>query len=195
MPRRVHISTKSEIRREVRAERKTHVAALDPSIQALIFRIPPRPILELIDAAMTIGLYAAAGDEAPANAYARHFYDAGHHIALPYFSDRDSDMAFRQWQNPYDENTLAAGPYGMAQPRADDAIMTPDVLIMPLIAFTSKCERLGQGGGHYDRYLAIHNPQYKIGLAYDIQERPFIPTEPHDVPLDYIVTPTRLIQR
>ena len=53
-------------------------------------------------------------------------------------------------------------------------------------------ERLGQGGGHYDRWLAHHPDTIRIGMAWDGQLVDELPVEPHDVPLDAVVTPTRL---
>mgnify|MGYP006195389569 FL=1 len=52
--------------------------------------------------------------------------------------------------------------------------------------------RLGQGAGHYDRWLANNPPHAAIGLAWDCQLEESLPIEPHDVPLHAVVTPTRL---
>ena len=63
------------------------------------------------------------------------------------------------------------------------------------MGFTPSGKRLGQGGGHYDRWLAEHPAVLKIGLAWDIQcvePEDALPTEPHDIALDAVVTPTRM---
>ncbi len=70
--------------------------------------------------------------------------------------------------------------------------MVPDVVFVPLLGFTEHLERLGQGGGHYDRWLAAHPQTVAIGLAWDVQLLDALPVEPHDVRMDAIVTPTRL---
>ena len=70
---------------------------------------------------------------------------------------------------------------------------TPDILIIPLLAFDRQGNRLGQGGGYYDRYLENNNA-LKIGLAYAQQEYEGLPTEPHDQKLDWIITPKEAIK-
>ncbi len=101
-------------------------------------------------------------------------------------------MVFRAHSDPYDGEDLEVGPFGMLQPCEDASVLVPDVLFVPLVGFTEKGERLGQGGGHYDRWLAEHSEATKIGLAWDIQLCETLPTEPHDIALDAIVTPTRI---
>lgn len=70
--------------------------------------------------------------------------------------------------------------------------ITPTIILVPLIGFDARGNRLGQGGGYFDRYLARLTHKLTIGVAYDCQEVEEIPTEPHDIPLDYIITPTRI---
>lgn len=69
-----------------------------------------------------------------------------------------------------------------------------DVTVVPMLAFNQDKFRLGYGGGYYDRYLFCRHT-VKIGLAYDEQQNDEIEFEKHDVPLDVIVTPTRVIGR
>ena len=67
---------------------------------------------------------------------------------------------------------------------------------MPLLAATPAGVRLGQGGGYYDRTLATLRRNSRIlaiGLAWDIQVTDALPCEDWDQPLDYIATPTRLV--
>jgi 5-formyltetrahydrofolate cyclo-ligase len=66
------------------------------------------------------------------------------------------------------------------------------VLFVPVVGFTEDGARLGQGGGHYDRWLAAHPGAVAIGLAWDCQRVDALPVEPHDAPLAAVVTPTRL---
>ena len=63
---------------------------------------------------------------------------------------------------------------------------------MPLLGFTDRGERIGYGGGHYDRWLARNEPLAAIGLAWDCQLVEELPTEPHDRQLTAVITPTRL---
>ncbi|RNJ61720.1 MAG: 5-formyltetrahydrofolate cyclo-ligase [Porphyrobacter sp. IPPAS B-1204] len=185
-------STKSELRKALRAARKAHVEALPDHIRGLLFHRPPAPLLARIPQEATIGVYHAGPWEAPAAAYARFFHEAGHTIALPRFAAPDAPMAFARHTDPYADSELEVGPFGMLQPAGDAEALIPDVLFVPLVGFTPALERLGQGGGHYDLWLAEHPPLLAIGLAWDAQSRDSLPTEPHDRPLDAVVTPTRI---
>ena len=92
-----------------------------------------------------------------------------------------------------EESDLEAGVWGLRQPGVDAAVVVPEVLFMPLVGFTARGDRLGQGGGYYDRYLAAHPQTIAIGMAWDVQEVPELPTELHDIRLSAIVTPTRVL--
>jgi len=185
-------TSKTELRRKLRDARRAHVAAMPEAIRGLLFHHPPAPLLARIPDAAVIGLYHAGAWEAPAGAYARFFHEAGHPIALPRFAARDSPMDFANHTDPHSESDLEIGPFGMLQPEAGADRLVPDVLFVPLLGFTERGERLGQGGGHYDRWLAEHPAALTIGLAWDVQLCADLPSEPHDVPLDAIVTPTRI---
>lgn len=184
--------TKDELRKALRARRKAHVDALPDNLRALMFHRPPAPLLARIPPEAVIGLYHAGPFEAPAGAYARFFRDAGHTIALPHFAGREAAMTFRHHTDPYAQDDLEVGPFGILQPGADAEPLVPDVLFVPLLGFTATGARLGQGGGHYDRWLAEHAPLLTVGLAWDAQLCDSLPTEPHDVPLGTVVTPTRI---
>ncbi len=184
--------TKAELRKQLRAARKVHVAEQPNAVKALLFNRPPRPLLEKIPAEAVIGLYHAVGSEAPAAAYARHFHESGHTIALPAFDDEQAAMDFREFTDPIGESDLEDAPFGIRQPCPKNSILKPDVLFVPLIGFTARGVRLGQGGGHYDRWLSAHPYGIAIGLAWDSQLCEEIPSEPHDIRLDAIVTPTRI---
>jgi len=69
-----------------------------------------------------------------------------------------------------------------------------DVIVVPVLGFDRSGNRLGYGKGHYDRFLSTQSGALTVGLAYaDMEVKPGIPTEPHDVPLQYIVTETGII--
>lgn len=81
-------------------------------------------------------------------------------------------------------------PENCPQARCDN----PEVTLVPMLAFDSGLYRLGYGGGYYDRFLT-GSSTLKIGLAFDEQETDEIKIDKYDVPLDIIVTPTRVIRR
>jgi 5-formyltetrahydrofolate cyclo-ligase len=184
---------KKSLRTQLRAARKKFAAELPREVSALVFNRPPARLLEMVPEGATIGLYRADPGEAPAGGYIRYFHELGHSIALPRITTLAAPMTFRLHSDPYGESDLEEGPLGLRQPRSDAEEVVPDVLIMPLVGFTSTGERLGQGGGFYDRYLAENQDVIAIGMAWDIQEVPELPLESHDMPLSAIVTPTRVL--
>lgn len=184
--------SKTDLRKTLRAARKAHVEALPANIRGLLFHRPPATLLARIGDEAVIGLYHAGPYEAPAGGYARFFHEAGHRLALPRFASLGAPMTFAHHADPHAESDLEAGPYGMLQPGADAEVLVPDVLFVPLVGFTPDLARLGQGGGHYDRWLAEHPSVLAVGLAWDAQQRDTLPTESHDRPLAAVVTPTRM---
>ena len=183
---------KAQLRKSLRRARRDHVAAQPAAIQALLFNRPPTAILAAIAPDSTIGLYHPTADEAPTQSYAQFFLEAGHTIALPRFATADAPMRFARHTDPLGASDLAPGPFGVLQPATDAPVATPDVLFVPLLGFTAGGDRLGQGGGHYDRWLAAHPAARAIGLAWDVQQTDALPLEPHDRRLHMIVTPTRI---
>ncbi|WP_296678217.1 5-formyltetrahydrofolate cyclo-ligase [Novosphingobium sp.] len=185
------MTDKQALRTRMRAVRQQHQAAIPDAMRSLLFLRPPSPLLDLIAPDAVIGLYHPIGNEASPLGYARWFYEAGHRVALPWFECRSSTMQFRLWDNPFDTDDLEQSPWGGLQPdnAADPA--DPEVLIVPLLAFTDEGNRLGQGGGHYDRYLTEYQDAVTIGLAWDCQRVEALPLESHDMPLRAVVTPTR----
>jgi 5-formyltetrahydrofolate cyclo-ligase len=185
------MQSKPELRKVLRKLRREHAESIPDSVRGLIFRHPPAPVLELIPKDAEVGLYLATRHEAPTASYARFFHEAEHRIALPHFSSSDASMQFRTYSDPHGESDLVMGPLGFRQPKDNLSEVIPDTLFVPLIGFTERGGRLGQGGGHYDRWLAEHPETRTIGLAWDCQLVEELPTEAHDIDLNAIVTPTR----
>ena len=186
------MSEKKELRTLLKQRRAEHVAAIPDFQRALLFRRPPEPVLSLVPEGAIISVFHEMEGEVPASNYARWFFERGHRIALPWFAERGAPMQFREWSNPFVEDLLEPDPYKALQPRADAALLIPDVVFCPLLGFTTEGGRIGYGAGHYDRWLASHPPRAAIGLAWDCQLEESLPVEAHDVALDAVVTPTRL---
>jgi 5-formyltetrahydrofolate cyclo-ligase len=111
-------------------------------------------------------------------------------LALPVALYRDRPLTFRAW-TPGDP--LVSDAFGIAAPGPDAAEVMPDLVIAPVLGFDRFGARLGQGAGHYDRTLeALRRikPIWVVGLAYSGQEVERLPAEPHDQPLDAILTET-----
>lgn len=184
---------KKQLRDELRRKRKEHAASLPPEVSALVFARPPGAVLELVPEGATIGFYRSDEGEAPSRSYIKFFFERGNPIALPRVTTLDKPMEFRRHTDPYEESDLEAGVWGLRQPGIDAPVVVPEVLFMPLVGFTAKGDRLGQGGGYYDRYLAAHPTILAFGMAWDVQEVPQLPIELHDMRLTAIITPTRVL--
>lgn len=184
--------SKADLRKPLRATRRDHVASLDPATRALILHRPPAPLLALVPDSAIIGLYHATAHEAPTAGYARFFHEQGHALALPRFAHRGAAMEFAAYSDPWDESDCEVGPFDLMQPDAEAAAVVPDVVFVPLLGFTADGTRLGQGGGHYDRWLGANPGIPTIGLAWDVQLSEDLPIEAHDRALTAVVTPTRL---
>ena len=185
---------KQQLRARLRKLRRDHVASLPEAVRGLVFHRPPGPVAALAPEGSIVGLYDAIGAEAPTRAYAQWLYENGRRVALPWFANRDAPMRFRLWSDPWSEACLEPGPFSGLQPEAAAEEVTPAALFMPLLGFTAKCERIGQGAGHYDRWLAESPPAVAIGLAWDCQLVESLPLEAHDRRLDAVVTPTRIYE-
>ena len=80
------------------------------------------------------------------------------------------------------------GPFGIMQPPPDNEMVSPDVILMPLLAFDAAGNRLGQGGGHYDRALAALPGAIRIGVAWSVQQIDAVPADSWDIPMHAVVT-------
>lgn len=186
------MTDKAEIREQLRQLRREHVANLPGATRALLFRRPPAQVMAMLEPGITVGLYRPGPTEAPTGHYARFLVEEGYTVALPRFETRGDAMEFACHTDPFGESDLETGPFGIMQPRGDAERVDPAVVFVPLLGFTGNGDRIGQGGGHYDRWLAAHPDAMAIGMAWDAQKLDTLPTEPHDIPMRAVVTPTRL---
>ncbi|GAB5448250.1 5-formyltetrahydrofolate cyclo-ligase [Gymnodinialimonas sp.] len=112
---------------------------------------------------------------------------AGARLCVPVIKAAGQPLDFREWTPGV---RLEDGPFGAQIPASGDWL-TPDTLIVPLVAFDAHLNRLGYGGGFYDRTLErlrATAPTRAIGYAYAAQELPQVPQEPTDQPLDALIT-------
>jgi len=176
---------KARMRAKLRFRRNHHVGAVSDLVHAISFRVPPTPLRDLIKAATSVGGYAARGGEAPVDALLQMAADGGAATALPYFVQRDDQMAFVRWMAG---DALNPGPWRVDQPAGGGTYIVPDLLLCPLLGFDRGGGRIGQGGGHYDRYFAAHPLTLRIGIGWSVQEVDAMPLEAHDLPLDAVLT-------
>ena len=117
-----------------------------------------------------------------------------HEICLPVCIDDDAPMIFRRYKK---DAPLLPDAMGISAPRATAQTVTPHSVLLPLLAFDMSGNRLGRGGGFYDRTLAHLRSETEcrfIGLAFPMQKVDKCPVAPHDEALDAVLTPTGLIE-
>lgn len=116
----------------------------------------------------------------------------GFQCALPRVQKDERILDFVKWDH---ETPMKAGAYDIQEP--EGAFVIPDIVIAPLLAFDQKGYRLGYGGGYYDATIEALRQQKEItyiGIGYAEQAVLFkLPREAHDIPLDYMLTPQRVI--
>lgn len=135
------------------------------------------------------GYWPMKGEPDPRPAMAAHQGP----LCLPVVPGRGVPLVFRRWQG----EPLEPGPLGTSQPPASLPEVRPQVLIVPMLAFDSRLDRLGYGGGYYDRTLAQLRdigPITAIGLAWAGQRVDSLPIGPFDQRLDLIVTDAEILR-
>jgi 5-formyltetrahydrofolate cyclo-ligase len=90
---------------------------------------------------------------------------------------------------------LVKNRFGILEPSKTVDIRSFDVIVVPGVVFDKKCNRLGFGKGFYDRFLKSVNTRLKIGLSYDLQIVDELPSEVHDIPMDFVLTETKIYRR
>ncbi|MET0136908.1 MAG: 5-formyltetrahydrofolate cyclo-ligase [Sphingobium sp.] len=180
-----HAEQKAALRTRLRAARTAHVESLPAAVRGIAFHMLPSPALRKIAHGASVALYFATGHEAPTANIAVQLDDLGYRLCLPRL-DRDTGaMDFAAWDM---DRILVPGPFRTLQPDAAAASVAPDAIIAPLVGFDAALNRLGQGGGYYDRAFAAHPGALRIGLAWSVQKVDQVPVDGHDRPLDMVVT-------
>ena len=102
-------------------------------------------------------------------------------------------MDFIQWSL---KDPLVINKFGIPEP-SDGKMKFPDILLIPLLSFDTKLNRVGYGGGFYDRYIQRIKRKKKpllVGLAYSFQRVKNIPINRYDKKLDFVVTERKIIE-
>lgn len=176
---------KSALRARFRQRRIDFVGRMTHAERRVSFSRLPSPLVARMKPDMIVAGYWALGAEAPVAQLMAHASNLGCRLALPHVTSRTAPMRFLSWDG---RSALEPGPFGLQQPPAESASAQPDVVLVPLLAFDRRLNRLGQGAAHYDRALSLLPDAYAVGLAWSAQECDLVPTDPWDVPLDAILT-------
>ncbi|MBQ0752543.1 MAG: 5-formyltetrahydrofolate cyclo-ligase [Roseovarius sp.] len=118
------------------------------------------------------------------------WHENGVLIALPSVEVKAAPLVFRRWTP---ETQMVRGDWNIPVPPPEAEQVTPDITLAPMIGWTTECYRLGYGGGYFDRTLAALDPRpVSIGIALSAAQIGTIYPQPHDIPLDLVVTDTGL---
>ena len=184
------------IRKQVRASRR----ALTPEQQTLFARQAAMQMLQYppLQQAQRIALSLSFDGELNTRPLIDALWNAGKAVYLPVLHPFSPGNLLFLHFTPH--TALRVNIYNIAEPRLDVRHVLPladlDMLVVPLVAFDADGQRLGMGGGFYDRTLQNWQ-QYRlqpVGYAHDCQQVDKLPVESWDIPLPAVVTPSRIWQ-
>ncbi|KQT85683.1 5-formyltetrahydrofolate cyclo-ligase [Methylobacterium sp. Leaf466] len=142
--------------------------------------------IDALAGAQIVGAFWPIRSEVDPRPLIDRLFARGQRVALPKVTPEG--LVFREWKAG---EALVAGRFGLSEPRDDLPPLDPTALIVPLAAFDRRGHRIGYGRGYYDRAIARlsgNGPVLTIGIAFAVQEIEAVPAEPHDRPLDHLVT-------
>jgi 5-formyltetrahydrofolate cyclo-ligase len=165
-----------------RPERAAAEAAIAERLEALTRQAAPA----------LVGFYWPFRGEFDGRPLARRLIAEGLRFALPVVVAKGQPLEFREWRPGI---PMTHGIWNIPIPAAGPPV-APDLAWVPLVGFDAGCYRLGYGGGFYDRTLAAARPRPRtVGIGYDVQRLDSIAPQPHDIPMDTILTPTLAMER
>ena len=180
-------ATKHELRQLALKRRaattRSQLAQRDRQIFKRLMALPP------CVAPRAIFCFISVGHEPDTRALLETFKARGIAISVPKIITRHAMHAvpFPGWA------ALVLGPLGIPAPIASGAFDAPiDIVIVPGLAFSGAGYRLGYGAGFYDRWLAQHPQPLRIGICGEAELVADLPTEPHDLAVDIVVTDGRI---
>ena len=183
-------SPKALLRREVLAAREAQSVTARAAAGTCITR--ELMALDAWQQARCVLLYLSFGSEFDTAALVADALARDKQLCLPRVDKAAHALSIRRVADPV--NDVEAGVWGIREPRLECPVIdleAIDFVLVPGVAFTPRCERLGYGGGYYDGLIArfAQRPPL-VAAAFDLQMRAQIPLGEHDRTLDLVVTET-----
>ena len=175
---------KKLLRRQIgekkRAMTARQIEAASANLAQQLFEHP------LYQQAPSLYAYLSYNQEVRTEPILRRCLADGKRVAVPKVSKDHTFMEFL-WLD--DLSAVAPGYYNIPEPIADGPIADDSaaLILMPGLAFDRQGNRMGYGGGFYDKYLAAHPGHPTIALCYDFQVLPHLDAEDHDIPVDVVL--------
>jgi|TARA_B110000305_G_scaffold153273_1_gene169889 5-formyltetrahydrofolate cyclo-ligase len=147
-----------------------------------------------------VSLYYPMHNEISPFGFIKYFNLNKFKLTLPVVKAQSRSLLFKEWDL---KDKLKRGKLGNLEPFYNASAFLPQLIIVPMLMFDKNLNRLGYGGGYYDKSineLKKHFTREKkdfvtIGLAYSLQETKSIPHEAHDEQLDFIITEKKLLSK
>jgi 5-formyltetrahydrofolate cyclo-ligase len=171
------IEAKRAVRQRALAAREAWDPGLGGALAEHVLREAPPPVGAVVSG------YWPMGQEIDIRPLLHALHERGHPIVLPKTPKRGNPLIFRLWRPGA---VMVAERFGTMRPSGDEH--APDFLLVPLLAFDRRGNRLGYGGGYYDRTLAALPGRFRLGVAYAAQELDEVPAGPYDARLDAVAT-------
>lgn len=144
--------------------------------------------------ASAVMVYLSGSDEVATDALVDRMWQDGKTVVAPQTIVSTHGLCprvLRSWSD------VVIGPYEIREPASHCDCVPPDtldVIVVPGLVFARDGHRLGYGGGYYDRFLPGRGSKTVcVGFAYDGNTCKRLPSAPHDVPVDMIITPTTVL--
>lgn len=177
-------------KRAVLTERRLALAAEERARKSDAITLALSSLLPCSAGAL-IGFYWPFKGEYDPRPLVRRLHAEGFRFALPVVAAKAKPLVFREW---WPGATMEPGVWSIPVPAKGQPV-EPDILLVPLIGFDARRYRLGYGGGYYDRTLAAMPVKPRaVGIGYDRLEVRTIHPQPHDVPMNVVVTESRVIR-
>ena len=190
------MTEKEQLRKEIREKMNTaseeYRQTASSAIALNVLTMPE------VRSCRTILAYFSVGNEPATLALISRLLDEGKRVCLPLCTDLDeegrrtdtADAMEARVIRSFDD--LVPGAYGIPEPAADTEMMPPeymDLIIVPCVSCDRNCNRIGHGAGYYDKYLSkIRGDCFTLAMCFEEAMSDGIPTEPHDRPVDAVVT-------
>jgi len=147
-----------------------------------------------------VGLYYPISNEISPLVFIKYFKDNNITTALPVVDSNSNSMVFKKW---FKKEKLQKSHIGSYEPLRTNKTILPQIIVVPMLMFDRKLNRLGYGAGYYDKSISTLKRYFDkkqknfitIGLAYSEQETKTIPYESHDQRLDFIVTEKEILSK
>lgn len=172
-------------RRILVPQRKSVVLSKKRCVRASVIASLREIMIQLKPSISVVGGYWPIRGEIDLSEVMRELIDDGIAVALPVVVEKCTPVEFWNWRT---DMPMELGFWDIPVPRRREPVR-PDVLLVPLVGFDAACYRLGNGGGYYDRTIAAMTPRpIVLGVGYEFSRLETIFPQPHDIPMDAIIT-------